>query len=325
MPTEQRIPRKPVPNYGLQPSAPHTATHGTLSAPPIAPGRISERVSEEKTRNNAEERGTYSCVSTEGCTEEGDEDFAGLQTRIRGLFASEESFENLDGILTAQPDGMSTPMHRRSFNTDWDPGNNPSQDIALPHTRFSQVSANDADDELSDDDVQMHVSRRWKGKGAAKPGMQPQRDSTDPVLGMDLVEPRLTKKHPSPSRATLEELSRQFHALRERQELGLMEAALTPIWVAFEEPTARIPASRTAHLNTDEYHGFIRANPQQSTVTSSPAEYPVYAPPHAARAHLYERAMPTEEGRKVPRSRTSGGSSRWPSRYRTDDMDGWMG
>lgn len=309
-PIEHRIPRKPLPSDRSHFQTPRVEIGGPLSIPE-AMGEENMGIygieKEAEVGNSIEERG---------------EDCGGSQTRIGDPFGSEQSFDNLEGFLTTQPVGSSTPKKRGSYSGDWTVVEN-NNDRFPPPGRLSHLSANDADDELTDEDSQSGVSEKKQGKRPAKP-TRLQRSSTNVLLDVGIIEPQRVKKHPAPSKASLEELSRQFDALLPRPnnqgERAMNGVGLSSIMATFPRPPARIPASQTSILSTAEYHAFMRANPQASSAPLTPADQPLSTAAPPARAPP-RRAWQTGEGRHVPRRLTSGGPGVQIPQSRTSNMD----
>ncbi|MBE3049173.1 hypothetical protein IMZ48_43080, partial [Candidatus Bathyarchaeota archaeon] len=275
---EHRIPRKPVPNDGL-----HLQPGGCAIEKETEVGSFIEK------RDGKEA-----------------EDCGWSQTWIGNPFASEKSFDNLEGFLTTQPIGSSTPKDRRSFDKDWTFGDNQLRDRPPLPRSLSYPSSHEADDELTDGDDESAVSGKKQGKRPAKPTIRLQRASANLILGVDGKEPERVKLHPSPSTASLEELSRQFDALlpdlNNQRGPATDRTGLSPIMAAFPRPPARIPKSETSILSTAEYHAYARTNAKAS-VPRSPTELIPAAPPTRAPSR---RAWQAGEGRLAPRQPASG-------------------
>lgn len=315
-PIEHRIPRKPLPNDALDLQTPCVGIGGPLPAP--------EAMGEETLCPygvvNKADIGSF-IGPHDGRNGKEDRDCGGSQTRIGDPFGSEQSFDNLEGFLTTQPIGSSTPKKRGSFNKDWTFDNSHFLDQFPPPGGLSYPPANDADDELTDDNDESSVSRKKQGKRRARPAIRLQHGSANVVLDVDDIEPKRMKKHPSPSKASLEELSRQFDTLpspNNQAGLAMGRMGLSPIMAAFPYPPARIPASRTS--STAEYHAFMRANPQASSVPPSSTEKQLFTTEPPTRAPS-RRAWQAGETGRVPRGLAGGNSSVHISQSRSTGLE----
>lgn len=316
-PVERRIPRKPVPNVRLQ------AHHANLGEPSSSRRTTTGPAPET---GGVEVLGVYTTgrhvnVHDLECGGEEDDDCGASRIDIHDPFASELSFDNLQGFLTTEPVGASTPRGSK----DWSAGFNPPRDYFSPPERMSYFSMNDADDELTDYEGKGAASRRRRGKAPESPAIRVQRASTSAASGGDGVEPDRAKKHPSPSKESLEELSRQFDALLYKktnrgEPSARVTTGLSPVTAAFPRPPVRIPASQTSALGREEYRGLVAANPQASSLPWSPTAQQLGTMVPSAKAPAFRSSEQMAERGPLPRQ-LAGGPGAQASQYRTGDID----
>lgn len=325
-PTEQKIPRKPVPNNGRHLLAHYAQTHGSplitgMSSASVASGEDGPYLPPAEIQRELRDwSGICEVNETGGCGE--------FFTKIADPFESELSFDNLEGFLTTQPLASSTPRDRGTHRKNPSADDSPSKKRFHTPGRLSYFSANEADDEADDEltnnDGKRSHFREKQEKRPAKPVLRLQRGSENTVLDIDDIEPKKTKIHPSPSKASLEELSRQFRALipepADQDELALNDADLSPTTTALPCDAGMLQASQTSALGTADYHDFISSNARTSTRerritgrlrTVTPL---TRAPSSRQVRRMGEVVLPT-------RPLESGDTSAWPGRPPSNDLD----
>ncbi|SPN97335.1 uncharacterized protein DNG_00849 [Cephalotrichum gorgonifer] len=324
---EHKIPRKPVPNGGmhLQAQTPQTqtppSTLGATTHPPLASTK--EVILDLPTP----ERENDVDISPEGgnMREAGKHVEPQTNTALVDPFESEKDFSNVEGFLTAEPIAASTPRRQVQVTKERIVGESPLQTRLNPPGRLSYPSVNDADDELTDPGIRVPPSRPKLGKRPAKPVIRLQRGSTNVVFDVDNIEPKRMKKHPTPSKASLDELSRQFVALvphlHDQDELSMGVAGVSPRAATFPRAAPRHSVSKTPILTTTEYHALIRSNVQPSMPTT-PTEKPVVAAaPSAWRLPFARGVKKAREEHQTSRLVPSGGSHVQPAQPHTGDVD----
>lgn len=319
-PVERKIPRKPIPNVRPQPY--HANTGEPSSSQHTTAGLTVE------TRAMV----AFDVFSTdrEICTPPPFEKYRGKeygdcgesQTKFADPFESERSFDNLQGFLTTQPIGASTPRASKDFAA----GTNPPKDYFSRPGRMSYLSVNDADDEMTELEGRKTLSRRRKGGAPGIPDIRAQESSTNVAMDEDLVEPE-AKTHPSPSKRSLEELSRQFNALlyRQKNSAGPSTSTATgvsPAMAAFPRPPTRIPASQTSALGTTDQRGLTGAG---YSVPPSPTAQHLGTRPGSVRAPGIRPLKQMADKRRAPQQLASGGPSTKSSRHLAGDIDEQQG
>lgn len=262
---EHKIPRKPVPNNGRHLQAHYARTPDFPFIPGLSgyPASIASGGDEPDSSAVETQRVLHDWSGTRDENEAGycAESF----TKIVDPFESEVSFDNLEGFLTTKPVASSTPRDRGSYGRDPTINESPSRNHFHPPGRLSHFAENEANDAFSSSGGKPLPFREKHGKRPAKPALRLQRGSENMVLDIDDTEPKRTKLHASPSKASLEELSRQFRALSpesvDQDELAMNNAGHSPATVTatFPRNAVRLPASQASVLNTVDYHDFIRA------------------------------------------------------------------
>lgn len=324
--TEHKIPRKPVPNNGRHLQAHYAQIPGSPLIPGISvyPASTSSRGGGPDSPAAETQRVLHDWSGTCGGNEAGD--CAESFTKIGDPFESEQSFDNLEGFLTIQPVASSTPRDRGSYGRGPTINYSPSRIHFHPPGRLSHFAENEAHGLLTSSDGKPLPLRGKQGKRPAKPALRLQRGSENTVLDIDDTEPKRTKIHPSPSKVSLEELSRQFRALSpasiDQDELAMNDAGHSPATVTatFPRNAARLPESQAFVLSTVDYHNFIRANAQSSfiprrTTGGLLAATPLLRAPSSRRARrMGEVVLQT---RPLARGRTSAQPARAPS----NDLD----
>lgn len=318
-PVERKTPRKPVPNVHLQ------AHHANVGDPSSSrhtradPAPETGRVAALNVFTAARDIYVQGLDDAEHDRNE-DEDYAGSQIKIEDPFESERSFDNLQGFLTTQPIGASTPRGSRH----WAVAVNPPQDYFSPPDRMSHFSANDADDEMTVYEGRRAISQRRQGKAPESPAVRVRRASTNAALDEDDVEPDRAKKHPSPSKPSLEELSRRFNSLLYKQanrgEPSTNTATgLSPVITAFPRPPTRIPSSQTSALGTAEHRGLSGARTQAYPMPLSPTAQQLATTASSARDPAIQPSSQVTERRRAPRQLASGSLGAQRSRNRTGE------
>lgn len=318
---EKRIPRKPVPNDGVHLEARHANIGGTSAIPYATPYRNLETRTEVDLGVCAAggEANTHTSVRESGGKEL--DDCRGSQTRLDDPFESERSFDNLQGFLTSQPITASTPR----ASGDWFIGTNFPHRRPSPPERLSHFSANDADDELTDDDRNRAVYQRIQGRVPGNPTLRVQAASTNITYDGDDIEPERVKKHPSPSKASLDELSRQFEILlsnaNNHDELFTNTTGLSPVTAAFPHRPAMRPESQTTTLGRAEYCAFAHADPQASTVPLSSTARQLSTATRSIDTPFLRLRRETGEERYMGRQPAGGDPSFQPSLPRAGNID----
>lgn len=323
-PTEHKIPRKPVPNNGRHLQAHYAQTHGSPSILGISihPASIASGGDGPDAPTVETQRELHDWSGTRGGNEA--EDCGKSLTKIADPFESELSFDNLEGFLTTQPVASSTPRDRGSHGKDPTVNDSPSKHHFHPPGRLSHFAESEAHGELTGGEGKPPPFREKQGKRPAKLVLRLQRGSENVILDIDNIEPKRAKIHPSPSKASLEELSRQFRTLIpdpiDQDELATNDAGLSPAMATFPRNIVRLPTSQTSVLSTADYHDFIRANAQASSIPRSTTGGPLPAT-FLTRAPSSRRARRLGEVVLQARPLAGGSTSARPGRPLSNDLD----